>query len=245
MTENTFLKKFLEDPAILDQPQSLSIEDKKALLELEETLVSFLQSAHAGSQPIDDENEFAARAEELIASGKLPEGMNLQAALQVVRSIEIMGDNLRYQLPEALRHIVQTASKKSPSIYVKVGHAGISFLKSTLQGFAFKEEALAEVRSSAAAEKSARVSLTHRLPGGELEYQLVRDSDEHITMSLHLPASRGFQRALLKREGKLIASHNVDLKKETVVFDRISAGNYSVELPGPQNVEFTLVIEKE
>ena len=223
---DTIAGEFVNAPGRLyDTPENLSLEARRELFEIEETLVSCL---------------YAQQTAELQA-GELPPA---QAEARAFLDSENMNDAALASLrvPDVLHLVIerslvadQPKAAATPAIVLQL-RDGLQVIKSAFQGLQLQTESVATTRSAVAAPEARRshVVLTQTIDGRRLEYEILSESDNAATLVVRFPEggpSLQKIRIVLRQDGRMLDSRTPDAAGKAS-FEHLAAGDYELEFSG-------------
>ncbi len=248
---------FVEDPESLYQhPDRISPEHRRSLFALEEGLVSCLSLQHT-ALPADRENEISQLADELRRTGSFPDSL-ARADQEAVLAAYFAGDLMsrtdagRQELPEALRHVMgrvlaqdaQTEQPEVPALILHLGE-GLRAVKSAWQGLFLEDETLLATRN--AAIPSARTShlvFSQSLPNStaRLQFQILAESDERLTLIVTCPDGYWKTRLALKQDGRTVDSQSFASGRPSLSFEHLTEGEYRLDFSGALEHSCSIVV---
>lgn len=255
-----FTKIFIEDPYIIyDSPETLSGEQKADLFRLEESFAKLLYLQNRESIK-KSKSKFS---EEDIAHivdcvGSEGEGLTelISEVQQICSAVRIMGNKAiqNVPVPEVLLNLIETSKSKKkkeniPAVILQFTADSIDIIKSTLKGVYHVPHTFAHTRaaSAASAEKSSRVELQQNVSDElKLEYQIVRESVSELMVSMRfVKKPTGRYRINLLQDERIIASQMLSENEDSVAFSRLSVGSYVIDIDGPIEHQFSILIAEE
>lgn len=266
---------FTDPDSLYEGASGLDPDTRKALYSLEEFFVGLLQGQHAESLrekgSVPPEMELAEWVERLEAEGeatgetyheflsRYPDAF--QAIQQILDAKKVMMDGHRKPVPPLLMEVVRRSEtlpflrKETPAaipaIVLGLARDGLRMIKSTLQGMAYIPQAVVATRAASPSlmEKGKpRLELRQSLGSASdphLRYEILRESDREIMLTLHFENKIGPYRVSLKQEGRILDSRIVGKSEESLQFSRLTPGDYTVEIRGGLDHEFGIMIRED
>jgi hypothetical protein len=244
--------------ALYEAPEHLSPEARRELFELEEALSACLYyGQNAGnSLPPELEDRVARLADEIRAESPTAfldpaQGSDEIAALVRAAALQTYLDSRVMQespvpaeaVPPVLGMVIDRyfdaglrsarRTDSAPAIVLQISE-GLRVIKSALQGFTLQTESLIATRNAVAApeaRKSHFVLKQALIDGCEIEYQILSESSEAVTLVVSLPAAYKKTRVDLRCEGRMLDSRMLGADGR-LSFEHLKAGSYELEFSG-------------
>ena len=253
--EENIFATFLSEPERLYELE-LNGGAQSVLFSLEEAMVSLR------TEPVSatlDEQELACRLESLAAGDDNVlaglAGTDREALIQTHMAVAAMDSTTRTPTPEALLAVVERSLKpehvaKGPSFIVNLARAQMQVIKSTFQGLtAVSLPAIATRHGGPGIETpNAREMLRQVIVQGNrriaLEFELVRASDQEVTLLVRNLPDDHTTRVDLLRDDRRMESRVLNGAGETLIFERLGAGRYELRFQGGFNHQLEFVLNR-
>ena len=226
------------------------MNSKEQLIQLEEALIATGLYGRLSAAPAD-EATWPQRLEALLKQMEKGKITALSAAESVhlseyMAARDLMDAAPLEEVPEALlasvHRALETPAQNKESIVVRLLRNGLELVQGSLAGATLELAPLAATRRSAPAEAppvgntGSRIDL--KLPAGRgmVHCSILQTSATEAMVSISLKNLSGNFQISLRKGDRLVGSHSGVRSERSVQFDRIEAGQYSIELKGAQSV---------
>lgn len=233
------------------------MDNQKKLIRLEEALLALGVQGRLSSYNLD-ESQWPERMQQMskdLLSGKDVSHYSIRDMKELSEFLfmERRMDGDLQPVPEALLATVGRALEAdkpavSEGVVVRLLRSGMELVAGHLQGATLELAPMQATRKSApemqeANQRGSRLDLRLPVGRGTLQCSILQISAQEAMVSLSLKNLAGNHQLSLKKEGRLIGSHSGIKSERPVQFDRIAAGNYSIELKGAStaNIPFSIV----
>lgn len=191
-----------------------------------------------------EEAFFASLRQETVANHNYAESLDLAKA-------ELTMGKVPLPLPEFLKEYTRKnliLPEKKDSLIVRLTQSGIRVIDSLVESLQIRESfefapsmrsASAEVRSG---DANSVIFEETTSENQKFYYQIVKENQEEVYLSVKAEGTPAFQQVNLRREGRFILSSKINLEG-SASFSGLIPGSYTIEFVGPgQSKSFDLSI---
>ncbi|TGM46540.1 hypothetical protein EHQ92_01035 [Leptospira biflexa] len=181
-----------------------------------------------------EETFFAQLREETAKDHPLAEAFALQKAESILHRAQL-------PFPQFLREYTNqnlSTPEKKDNLIVRLTQSGIRVIDSLIESLQIRESlelapamrsASAEVRSD---EASSVIFEETTKENQKFYYQIVKENEGEVYLSVKAEGGHGFQQVNLRRDGRFILSNKINLDG-SASFSGLTPGSYTIEFVGP------------